>query len=74
MGKMLEHPTFILRWTCATEIELACPRESVATTCTVNGASLRWEAQEGDDEPVQIETFEQDSHDINNSNSAPECS
>ena len=44
--------------------EFACPRESVAITCTVNGTSLRWEAQEGDDEPVQIETFEQDRQDV----------
>ena len=37
--------------------EFACPRETVAITCNVNGTTLRWEAQESDDEPVQIETL-----------------
>ena len=35
-------------------------QESVTVTCTVNGTTLRWEAQEGDNDPIQIESFEQD--------------
>ena len=39
--------------------KFACPLEIVAVTCSVNGTSLRWEAQEGDNESVQIHSFGQ---------------